>query len=558
MLAAAALVVLVVVTFGRTGAYVFIDFDDPYYVTSNAIVQNGITGDGAVWALTTSDYFYWHPLTWLSHMLDCQLYGLQPRGHHLTNVAIHAATTVLVLAAFFSTTGAFWRSAAVAALFAVHPLHVEPIAWISERKELLAGFFWFASIAAYASYTRRPSVPRYLLIAVCFVAGLMSKPVVVTLPVVLLLLDIWPLRRPAALQPGNIVREKGPLFLLSAASSMLTYYGQAHAGAMRSLGGVPFVDRVRHAVMSCAVYLGNAFWPHPLAPMYPYGRTIDAAAFAGAVLLLGAITIGAIRMRDRAPFLAAGWFWFLVVLSPMIGLIQVGGQSHADRFMYLPIVGLFVVAVWGAGTWLEGRAWGRRTAIVLAAAVIPALALTASAQTRYWSDSVTLWRHTIAVTPDNATALHLLGFGLATEGRLAEAVPYYQESLRLTPNNPLGHYNLALALEALQRPVEAAASFANAARLHPPYAEAHYGLGATLLQLNKLPEAREELEAALRLPLSDEYSAQAHFRLGLIGAYQGDMVRARDGFAAALRVQPDFPEARANLDRALAQLKTAK
>jgi Flp pilus assembly protein TadD len=544
---AAALIVLVVAVFGQTAGHGFIAFDDPSYVTNNLIVQHGLTAAGLRWALTTSDYFYWHPLTWVSHMLDCQVYGLTSGGPHITNVIIHALTSLLVFAAFLFMTGAVWRSGIVAAVFAVHPLNVEPVAWIAERKELLAGLFWFATILAYAWYARRPSWRRYALVVMGSVFGLMSKPVLVTLPLVLLVLDVWPLERLSAATAKRLVLEKVPLLALSSAAGVLTYVGQQHAGAMVLLGHVPLADRAQHALVAYAIYLGQAVWPHRLAVLYPYQPQNAPGAVLLAAVLLAGITALVVRLFSRAPFLVAGWLWFLGVLVPAIGLIQVGAQSHADRFTYIPAVGLSVMAVWGGALVVEHRQW---MAGGLAGAAIALLAVAASAQTRYWIDSVTLMRRTVAVTEDNPVALHLLAFSLAEDGRLGEAVPYYRASLGLKPRNPLAWYNLGLALAALHEPREAAASFAEAARLAPKYAEAHYSLGETLMDLQRLPEARLELEAALRLPIAPDYGAQAAFRLGLIGAYQGDFVRAREGFEAALRIRPDFVEARMNLEKA--------
>jgi tetratricopeptide (TPR) repeat protein len=550
LLVGVALLLLVLAVFLPTAWDNFIYFDDDYYVTQNAVVQKGLTAGSISWALSTTDYFYWHPVTWLSHMLDCELYGLKPAGHHLTNVLIHAATTLLVFICFVYMTGALWRSAAVAALFAIHPLHVESVAWVAERKDVLAGFFWFAAVLAYAWYARRPAWNRYLLVAACFALGLMSKPVTVTLPFALLLLDYWPLNRLSTAKPARLLLEKVPLAALSAISSIVTYAGQKQMGAMERLAHVSFAVRIENAIVSYAAYLGKIVWPHPLALIYPYRTQIAPLAVAVSAVLLAAITAAAIILRARTAYLLSGWLWFAGVLVPMIGLVQVGSQSMADRFTYIPAVGVFVMLVWAAGQWLKPRA-----AAVVGAVVIAAFAVTASAQVRYWYDSLTLLRHTVAVTRDNSVAMHNLAFALAAEGRLAEAVPYYRESLRLEPRNPRGYYNLGLALAGLQKQDEAAACFQEAARLYPAYAEAHYSLGATLLQLNRLAPARDELEAALRLQLTTEYMAQAHFRLGVIAAYQSDLVRARAEFSDALRLKPGFPEAQANLDKAAALLE---
>jgi Flp pilus assembly protein TadD len=551
---AAALALMVFAVFGRTVLNGFINFDDDYYVTRNPMVQKGLSAEGLSWALTTADYFYWHPLAWMSHMLDCELYGLNPWGHHFTNVTIHALTAILAFAALFSLTGALWRSAFVAALFAIHPLRVESVAWVAERKDLLAGFFWFASILAYAFYVRRPTWKRYALVAAGFTLGLMSKPVTVTLPFALLLLDYWPLGRFRTSGFARLLREKIPLLALSAASSVVTYLGQKQMGAMGILEHVGLSTRVGNAIRSYAVYLGKTFWPHPLALPYPYDTHIAWPALLGAAVLLAAVTALAVRERSRAPFLLVGWFWFVGVLVPMIGLVQVGAQSMADRFTYMPSVGLFIMLVWGGWRWLENRAFGRRTAIVLAGLSVPLLAAAAGYQAGFWHDSVTLFRHTVVVTSDNPVALHNLGFSLAAEGKLEEAVPYYRDSLRLEPRNARGYYNLGLALAGLGKAEEAAPCFAEAVRQAPGYAEAHYSLGAILLQLSRPAPAREQLQAALGLPLSTEYAAQAHFRLGMIAAMSGDFSKARDELTEALQLKPAFPAARESLARVITEL----
>jgi len=554
VLIAAVLAGLVLAVFARTVRDGFISFDDDYYVTQNALVQRGLTMDGLAWALKTADYFYWHPLTWLSHMMDCELYGLRPGGHHFTSVAIHALTAVLVFAALFSMTGALWRSALVAGLFAIHPLRIESVAWVAERKDLLAGFFWFGSILAYAFYVRRPSWRRYVLVAASFALGLMSKTSMVTLPFVLLLLDYWPLGRFSTTSPALLVREKALLLPLSAASSIVTYVGQRRMGAMEALAHVGFPTRLENATVSYVKYLGKTFWPHPLALLYPYDAHIAVTAAVGAAALLAAITVLVIVQRARAPFLLVGWFWFLGVLVPMIGLVQVGAQSMADRFTYIPCVGLFIMLVWGGWRLLENRTFGREIAAALAVLSISTLATAAWLEIGFWKDSVTLFRHAVEVTKDNSVAEHNLAFSLAADGRLEEAVPYYRESLRLEPRNARRYYNLGLALAGLGKPEEAASCFAEAVRQLPAYAEAHYSLGAILLQLNRAGPAREELQAALNLPLSTEYASQAHFRLGMIAAMGGDFGKARDELTEALRLKPAFPEARDNLAWVMAQL----
>ena len=409
--------------------------------------------------------FYWHPL---AGSATCWTFssGLSQRSPP-HDVLIHGATTLLVLRHSRHDRSAV-AERAVAALFAVHPLHAEPVAWIAERKELLAGFFWFASLVAYAWYARRPSWNRYLLIAICFVLGLMSKPVIVTLPLVLLLLDFWPLRRRRLL-----VIEKLPLLLLSVVSSVVTFVGQDRTGAMRSLADVAVADRVRNAVTSYGIYPAELAWPRALAPLYPYDRTSAAAMFPMAATTLLIITAIAILLRKRVPFLLFGWLWFIGVLVPMIGLVQVGGQSHADRFMYLPAVGVFVIVVWGTARWLEGRAHGV-IAVVLAAVVIGALGtrVGADATGRIASRcSAPSRRRRTMPSPCTCSALvsplkaasrkRFLFTGVASRNR--ERYPYNLGSL-------------------LRRQKPTSCGGLRAARLHP-HSPMHYSLGATLLQL---------------------------------------------------------------------------
>jgi Flp pilus assembly protein TadD len=404
-------------------------------------------------------------------------------------------------------------------------------------------------VLAYAWYARRPSARRYLVVVAAFLCGLMSKPVVVTLPLVLLALDAWPLNRFARVGARKLVIEKLPLLALATAVGVLTYVGQRRAGAMTFLAHLSFRERLQHAVASCAIYLGQLWWPHPLAVLYPYARTGGIAALA-ALALLGLVTTIAIRVRAQVPSLLSGWLWFVATVAPMSGVIQVGAQSHADRFMYLPLAGLLVAVVWGAARLARTR-W---IAATLAAVAIAATMLASSSQVRLWKDSVTLMTHTVEVTPDNPIALHLLAESLVADGRVTEAIPRYQESLRLSPANPVGWYALGVAFNDSGRLSDAVVAFAEATHRDPTYGEAHYGLGATLLDLHQLDEARRELQLALQLPMPTEYAARAQFRLGLVAAYQHDLRRARDGFQAALQLQPDFREARVNLDKALAEL----
>jgi hypothetical protein len=356
------------------------------------------------------------------------------------------------------------------------------VAWVAERKELLAGFFWFATILAYAWYARRPSWRRYALVVAGCVWGLMSKPVVVTLPLALLLLDVWPLERMSRARAARLVAEKVPLAALSIGASVLTYVGQRRAGAMVLMAHVSSGERLRHAIVAYGTYLRDFFWPQSLAVLYPYPPQHPLTVMLAVAAALLTITIVVATLARRAPFALVGWCWFVGTLVPMIGLVQVGAQSHADRFMYIPAVGLSLAVVWGAAQVFERRPWVGRA---LAAGCVAALAIAASAQTRYWVNSVTLMQRTVAVTDDNPIALHLLAYSLAVDGRLSEAVPYYRASLRLAPRNPLAWYNLGLALSALGQTRQAAGSFAAAVRLAPMYADARASLAEALKELNR-------------------------------------------------------------------------
>ena len=387
----------------------FINLDDPYYVTANPQVLPGITRAGLAWAMTANVASNWHPLTLLSHMLDCQLYGLHPTGHHATSLLLHLANVLLLFAVLRGMTGAAGRSAAVAALFAVHPLHVESVAWVAERKDVLSALFWILAMGAWARYARAPSLGRYLLVFLLMALGLTAKPMVVTLPFALLLLDVWPLDR-LGLGWKRLAVEKLPLLALSAASSLITLRYQETS--LVPLGVVPWRLRAANALVSYAAYLGKLFLPRHLAVFYPIQPAIPAWEVAGAAVLLIAITVLAIWRARREPWLLVGWLWFLGTLVPVIGLVQVGRQAMADRYTYIPSIGLFLAVVWSLAE--LGRA--HRAALATAAGiVILALAATTRVQIGYWSDGATLFRHALAATDDGNYLAHI-GLGKALMG----------------------------------------------------------------------------------------------------------------------------------------------
>ncbi len=452
----------------------FISFDDNRYVVENYYVRSGLTWEGMRWAFVSLGYSSnWHPLTWLSHMLDVELYDLWAGGHHLTSVLIHLAVAWLLYLAVAGMTGAAWPSALVAALFAVHPLRVESVAWVAERKDVLSGAFWWGAVLAYGWYARRPGAGRYGLVALLMGLGLMAKPMLVTLPFVLLLLDFWPLgRMGTGSGAGSVERsgtvpvpslrrtgvslavlflEKLPLLLLSAASSAVTWLAQERGGALTSLDVLPLAERGANALGAWTAYLGKAAWPAGLSILYPYPRLGPGAAkTAAAALLLSAAAAAAWAYRRRRPYLATGWFWYLGTLVPVIGLVQVGRQVMADRYTYIPLTGVFIAAVWLVGDLTKRGPAGRLAPVVAAAGAAVVVAWTAAArvQADHWRGSQTLFEHALEVDAANPLAEFNLGLALKKKGRAAEAVRHYVRALGLDPGYEAAANNLRFTLYA--------------------------------------------------------------------------------------------------------------
>jgi tetratricopeptide (TPR) repeat protein len=488
------LVALVWAVYWSVGSNGFVAYDDPGYIQENPVVKLGLTADGVRWAFTTWTIANWHPLTWLSHMLDVQLFGVEPAWHHRENVLWHCANTLLLLAFLGRTTGGWWRSALVAALFSVHPLRVESVAWISERKDVLSTFFFLLALLAYAAYARRQGALRYLAVALAFALGLLAKPMVVTLPALLLLLDVWPLRRlPAgrlsatALWP--LLREKLPLFALSAVSSAVTFLAQARGGAVRSVVGLPFSARAANAVVSAASYLGKTLWPTDLAVLYPHpgyrpgGIPAWKVAFATALLL--GITAIALREVRRRPYLLAGWGWYLVTVLPVIGLVQVGQQGMADRYTYLPLIGPVFAAVWAAAEGAEKLRMPRAALAVAGLVLVLGAAWIARVQVGYWRDTLTLFDHATRVTEDNRIAWKNVGSARFERGEPAEALAAFAEATRIDPEDPDLWFDQGMALSALGRYREATSRFEQAIRLEPSDGESWFNLGITWAKLRQ-------------------------------------------------------------------------
>jgi protein O-mannosyl-transferase len=557
------LALAVFLVFGQTLRYGFVNLDDRPYVYENAHVAKGLTLTGIVWAFTRSHAGYWHPLTWISHMLDCQFYGLNAGGHHLTNVLIHAATAILLFLVLRQMTGTLWPSAFVAAVFAIHPLRVESVAWVAERKDVLSGLFFMLTLLMYARYVEQSKVqsPKskvfYGLVLLFFALGLMSKPMLVTLPFVLLLLDWWPLNRfepttrgpqPATHQALRLVREKTPLFLLAAVSCVMVFLTQKGTGAMVTIADIPLTTRLSNAMVSYGAYIVQMLWPANLAVFYPY-RPIPVwqVMSAGAWLLL--ITLLTVMFARRLPYLLVGWFWYLGMLVPVIGIIQVGQQARADRFTYLPQIGLCLAIAWTvkdlSASWRYRRALLRVGAFV----VIIALTVCAGKQTSYWRDSESLWTHALACTPDNAIAENHLGAMYATQGRLDAAIQHYQKALEIEPNNFDVYNNLANVLVIQRKIPEAIAHYKKALEIRPDYTEAQYNLGVVLASQGRVSEALEHYQKAIQL---NPDWAEAHYNLGVVFGLRGQLGEAVEQFQKAVELKPDYADAHGNLAKLLA------
>jgi Tfp pilus assembly protein PilF len=523
----------------------FVNFDDPEYVTENNHVRAGLTSDGLAWAFTSYDAENWFPLTWISHMADGQFFGLRSGWHHLTNVLLHALATLLLFAALKRMTGAVWRSAFVAFLFALHPLHVESVAWVAERKDVLCAFFWCLTLWCYARYAQRPGAGRYLFVLLGFCCGLMSKPMIVTLPFVLLLLDFWPLRRATRL---SILWEKLPFFALAGAVSLVTYIAQGQGHAIQSLHSMPAGLRIANATVTYVTYIARMFWPAKLAVFYPYSHQLPVWRAVAAGLALAGITFLALRRFRSYPYLAIGWFWYLGTLVPVIGLVQVGGQSSADRYTYLPTVGLAIMLSWGTADLLKRYPRAKTVVVVAALAVCSACVVLTSRQLRYWAKTEVLFQHAVNVTTNNYIAQNNLADYYLSKLRNDEARGHVIEALRIQPNYAEAHVNLATILRRAGQTDEAEREYRVALTIQPRNIEGHSGYGALLFDQGRANEALREFQEVVQL--KPEY-AGGHFVLGRMLASMGRTDLAMAEFDEALRLRPDEAGAHHSLGVAL-------
>jgi len=546
-----ALAVLVWIAFGQAIHYGFVNFDDDVYVYKNEHVTGGVTRSGAEWAFTHVHSSNWHPLTWLSHMLDCQFYGLNAGGHHFTSILIHAMTCVLLFLLLRQITGFLWRSAFVAAVFAVHPLRVESVAWVAERKDVLSGLFFVLTLAVYVWYARRGwSLVRYLAVVFMFSLALMSKPMVVTLPFVLLLLDYWPLKRFTTSEnqsiPWRSVLDKFPLLALSGAVCAITVLAQHEA-----VSPLPLSLRLSNAAVSSVVYLRQLIFPAGLVVLYPFPeRGLPQPEIFLAGYLLIAISAAVFFARRKYPWLLFGWLWYLGMLVPVIGILQVGAQAHADRYTYLPQIGLCIALTWGiAELTVQGRGYQMALGCVSAATVI-ILVVCAHKQTAYWQNSRILWTRSLAFTSDNIVAQNNLGNALLDEGKVDEAIPHFKEARRIKPEDAKAAFNLGNALIQKGELREGIVNLSQALQLKPDYAEAHINLGSAFLKTGKVEEAIDHFQKALQLE-PDQPSAWND--LGYARLQQGAMDKATACFQNALELDPAEPVTQNNIANALMQ-----
>jgi Flp pilus assembly protein TadD len=520
----------------------FVGYDDPDYVSRNPQVAAGLSWNQVAWAFTTAHASNWHPLTWMSHALDSSLYGLAPVGHHLTSLLLHAANTALVFLWLSAATGFLGRSAFVALVFGLHPLHVESVAWVAERKDVLSAFFLLLALIAYTSYARKPSPARYALVALAFIAGLLSKPMVVTLPVLLLVIDRWPLQRTESWR--RLIVEKLPLFLLSGLSAAVTLWAQRNGGSVAALDALPFELRGQNAGFSYLAYIAKLFWPVNLAVFYPFPlHSLAPWKLAATATVLAAVGWLAWRTRHTRPWIAVGWLWYVVTLLPVIGLVQVGMQAMADRYMYVPMIGLLIPITWELVRLPMAR-WA-------APVVLAALAVLSWNQISYWRDGVMLWTHALAITTDNFVAHDNLGVELDSLGRHDEALAQYKETLRIEPGDRNGEANYAQASFAKGEQLfnaghqdEALAAFREGLRYRSGNALAHSYVGAILTERNDLPEGIAEFRQAIA---NDPTLARAYMGLGVALARSGRTADAEHALQQSIEHDPASVEANYDL-----------
>ncbi|MFC1798187.1 tetratricopeptide repeat protein [Thermodesulfobacteriota bacterium] len=590
------LIVAILLVYSQMRSFEFINFDDPLFVKNNHYVQQGLTLKTAIWSFTDATWStnYWVPLTWLSILLDYQLYGMNAGGFHLTNMFFHILNTLLLFLALDRMTGRIWRSAFTAALFALHPLHVESVAWVTERKDMLSTFFWMLTLLSYVRYTKRPGASRYVLLFLCMLFGLMSKPMLVTLPFVLLLLDLWPLARVRTdvadgLQRSifwRLGREKIPLFILITGVSVMAFLTQQAGGAVKSLTVYPMTVRLANALVAYIKYMGKMFWPVKLSFLYPHPGALPLWQVFAAAGLLALITFVAAKTIKQYPYIMVGWLWYLGTLVPVIGIVVIGPHAMADRYTYIPLVGLFMIIAWGIPDIFEKWRYKMMFLPILATGTLLALSVVSWFQVGHWQNNMTLYRHAIEVKRDNLTAyLNLgaalqeadrldlaekyyaemiqinpedpsaynnLGFMAAQKGQMKDAIRYYRTALAKDPQNVFAYNNLGIALSGIGKENDAIARFSEVLRIDPSYMKAYTNMGNVFFKQGRYGKARE---CFLKVIENDPYDAKAHNDLGSALAKLGRLEEAIAHFREALRIKPDFQIARNNLKASVSSKK---
>ena len=559
------LAVSVAIVYWPVRNYDFLMYDDNVYVSENTHVTSGLSWENIRWAFTHSWASNWHPLTWFSHMLDVDIYGLNAGGHHFTNLVIHAANTVLLFSVFEYMTGALWASAFITAMFGLHPLHVESAAWVAERKDVLSTFFMILAMGAYAVYVRRGGIGRYASVLILFAMGLMAKPMLVTLPFVLLLLDYWPLERIrfgvddlqgsgiiAGVERRNLtylIKEKIPFFALSAISSVVTFIVQKSSGAMAPFEYQNLRIRLANTAISYVAYIWKMIWPSRLAAFYPHqGYKISNATAVLCAMLLIVLTVCFVYFGIRRKYFIVGWLWYVGMLVPVIGLVQVGGQSMADRYMYMPMTGLLIIIAWGIWE-LTARLTQRRVILtVLAAGVLLASAMVTANQIKYWQNSKTLFKRVIDISPDAWYMHSNYANFLKDEGNVDEAIKHYRMAIEIKPNFAEAYYNMGNAFRKIDKLEEAVICYKKAISIKPDFADAHSNLGIVFAQMQKRDEALVEFNKALELNPND---AEAISSVGLLYAEQGQFDKAEEYYRKAIAIDPRYIIAHGRLGLAL-------
>lgn len=555
------LALITLVTYIRVGTFEFDNYDTDRYIYENSQVKKGLTVEGVRWAFTTTQASNWHPLTWLSHMLDVHLYGLNPGAHHLTNLWFHIANTIVLFLVLSMMTRDLWPSSFVAALFALHPLHVQSVAWLAERKDLLCTFFGLLTIGSYVRYVQYPKIGRYVPVIVFFMLGLLAKPMIVTLPFAMLLLDYWPLRRlqfetpqtisgraPRASSAISLVVEKIPLLVLSSLSCMVTLYAQASGGAISSLDIHPLSVRLCNALVSYGSYIGKMFWPVKLAVFYPHPGVPPTWQIIASGLTVAVLTLLSIRFVKSHPWFIVGWLWFLGTLIPVIGLVQVGVQAMADRYTYVPLIGLFIIISWGLFSLMDRRPLKIAGKALITVVILGALTAVSWKQVGYWQNSITLFERDLAVTKNNYVAHNNLGHRLMELGEPKEAIMHYKKALASNPMFETAHLNLGVVYSSQNKLTEAIYHYAKALEIKPDYAAAYNNMGNALYRLGKSDQAVPNYLKALRI--NSEY-AEAYNNLGAALIRLGDVKGAVGCFKEAVRINPDFRGAQTNLKNTL-------